>query len=401
MAEPTDEELVAGLTPAEIFAGPGTTQLRRQWRLAHGRDPDTGQPRPVDDLAGDSIAPDQPAEADPVSEPPRPRRWAAWRERRRGRAVTRRAATPSLPTTAPSPPADRSRWAILGVAVLGALVLVIVGVGLNTALGALQDMARSAHIDDAAADLYWIGVDGLIVVAIIAAMILRHDRNARRYALGIVVAFTALSGVLQYLHGLGWTTPNQVTGVVPKLPWPVVAVVALLVIGTIFCGTHLFVYVLRHLFPRALADQRLSPEDPVASEASAAPETATSDSDTGDGSDGESRPEKAEQPLMDAETEREIRKWFAAITVHLILDAGGKPTRSKIAGSFGIADRQAGYVIADVIADREEAAERERQEAALRERVTQMREDALMTDESVLRVNGSAAPGGPAHGSGA
>jgi hypothetical protein len=297
----------------------------------------TTHPAQTPDPAAQVAPPDHPAEADPQA--------ADRRTRRPGR----------------SRGADRSGWAIAGVAILGLLVLVVVGVGLNTALGALQDMARAVHIDPAAADLYWIGVDGLIVVAIIAAMILRHDPAARRYALGVVALFTIASGVLQYLHGLGWTTPDARSGVVPPLPWGVVLVIALLVIGTIFCGTHLFVHVLRYLFPRALADQDEHPSAGIGGASVEGSGGAASDSDTGDGSAGNERPEVG---LLDAETEREVRKWFAAIAVHMILDAGGKPVRAKIARSFGIADRQAGYVIADVVADRDEEAEREAAERA-------------------------------------
>ena len=46
--EPTDDELTAGMAPAEVLAGPGIRELRRRWRIAHGRDPETGTPLPED-----------------------------------------------------------------------------------------------------------------------------------------------------------------------------------------------------------------------------------------------------------------------------------------------------------------------------------------------------------------
>ncbi|GIH69420.1 DUF2637 domain-containing protein [Sphaerimonospora thailandensis] len=249
------------------------------------------------------------------------------------------------------PVSVRSTWAVLGVGVLGLLVLAIVAVGLHTALGPLRDTALAAHLEPEAAKLYWIGVDGLIVVAIIAAMILRHDRKARRYALGIVGLFTIASGVLQYLHGLGWTTPDRVSGVMPPLPWPVVVVVAGLVIGTVFCGTHLFVYVLRQLFPGSPSEQRGHAPGGEGGEAS--------------GAQGGTGPERPEQggPL-DPETEREIRKWFAAVAVGLLLENGVKPKRKTLATHFGISERQVGYVIADVERERDAAAERTAAQAA-------------------------------------
>ncbi|WP_433414986.1 hypothetical protein ACQP1V_36145 [Microtetraspora malaysiensis] len=238
----------------------------------------------------------------------------------------RRIAPVKPPRPVPAP--VRSRWAIVGVGVLGALVLAIVAVGLHTALGPLRDTALAAHIEPAAARLYWIGVDGLIVIAIIAAMILRHDPTARRYALTIVGLFTVASGVLQYLHGLGWTTPNPVSGVMPPLPWGVVAVVAALVIGTIFCGTHLFVYVLRQLFPRVLADRSGTPtEEP-----------------SGD--------RMEDEPPAEGPDPNEV----ARLVYAACLDAGVKLSRAKLAEVGQISERQAGYVKTDVEIERVEAA---------------------------------------------
>ncbi|MFB4276022.1 hypothetical protein ACBJ59_12060 [Nonomuraea sp. MTCD27] len=305
-------------------------------------------PEPTDDELTD-----QPADTDPEGtgqEPvkvPRERRVNAWRDRRKAARAARRGPRPRT--------ADRSRWAIAGVVALALLVLVIVVVGLSVSLGPLRDTALAVHIDPTAASLWWIGVDGLVVVAIIAAVVLRHDPWARWYALGVVAFFTAASGLLQFLHGLGLTAPDQAAGGDPTLPKAVVALVAALVIGTIFCATHLLVYVLRHLFPNAMGDQPKHPAAGGEKTSEEAPEQRSTDSDTEDGSADNDRPEP---PALDPETDREVRKWFAACAVHLILDAGGKPTRAGIARSFGIADRQAGYVIADVVADREEAAER-------------------------------------------
>ncbi len=400
LREPTDEELVAGMTPAEVLAGPGITQLRREWRLAHGRDPDTGLLLVDEEDA--AAAPDHPAEADPgpAGQPPaktpnepKQRRINEWWDRHQAARAKRRMPHPVAP--------DRSGWAILGVIALAILVLLIVAVGLSVSLGPLRDTALVVHIDPTAANLWWIGVDGLVVVAIIAAVVLRHDPWARFYALGVVAFFTGASGLLQYLHGLGLTAPDRLSGGDPQLPKAVVALVAALVIGTIFCATHLLVYVLRHLFPRALADQARSSADGSIEAPAEALKKINRDSDSGDGPPEDGRSETTEQPLLDPETDREIRKWFAACAIHLIIEAGGKPSRAKIAGSFGIADRQAGYVISDVIADREEAAEHEREQAALRERLKQMPEDALLTDGALARINGSGSTGRSEKGHGA
>ncbi|MDH2424709.1 hypothetical protein [Sphaerisporangium sp. TRM90804] len=247
---------------------------------------------------------------------------------------------------------SRTGWDTAAVIALAVGVLVIVAVGLRVGMGALEDSALAAHIDAEAAGLYWIGVDGLIVVAIIAALVLRNVPGARRYCLGVVAFFTTASGLLQYLHGLGWFTPDRVTGSVRPLPWGVVLVIALLVIGTIFCGTHLFVHVLRHMFPGS------PPEQAVQSIT-----TPTTEHPADSGKDLDDHHPKGGP--ADSDTEREVRKWFAAVAVGLLIDAGAKPVRKRLAQEFGIAERQAGYVIADVIREREEAAERVAKQAAI------------------------------------
>lgn len=252
------------------------------------------------------------------------------------------------PRAAPATP-SRSNWDVVAVAVLAVLVMAIVGVGLRVGMGALQDAATAVHIEDEAAKLYWIGVDGLIVVAIVAALVLRHDRAARNYCLAVVGLFTAASGAIQYLHGLGWFTPNPVSRIIDPLPWGVVLLVAFLVIGMIFCATHLFVHTLRRLFPGTQVDQA----EPAA-ETPAAEVVAHGSAQT---SNAPSHPIQGGQ--LSPDDDREVRKWFAAVAVGLLLDNEAKPNRARLARDFGISDRQAGYVIADVKRERELAAERE------------------------------------------
>lgn len=374
-APPEAPENACSTLPDETPADHGVPLLRRAWRRFAGHD---ASARPVEPDHLDEADPVPAVQPAPTAAPaPEPRRVNEWAQRRQAERDARR--------TTHRPVADRSGWAIAGVVVLGVLVLAIVAVGLSVSLGPLRDTALAVHIDPTAASLWWIGVDGLVVVAIIAAVVLRHDPWARWYALGVVAFFTAASGLLQYMHGRGLTAPDQSPGGDPALPWEVVALVAALVIGTIFCATHLFVYVLRHLFPTALLDQaqqapRISLED-----APKTPKKIVGDSDTRDGSGDGGRSEQPTDPL-DTETEREVRKWFAACAVHLILDAGGRrPSRAAIAGSFGIADRQAGYVIADVEADREERAARQAELDAARTRD----EDRA---QPVNAINGSPAP---------
>lgn len=163
----------------------------------------------------------------------------------------------SIPTTdAPS----GANWArTLAVASLVAVVVGIIVVAFRGSWGSLRDAALAAHFDRDAADLYPFAVDGLLIVAILAAVLLRHDRGARRYCLGIIATYTGASWLINFLHGLGQFATDPATGVRPGPPWYVVVVIASLVIGSIFLGSHLLVFVWRHVFPTATPAAPLTP----------------------------------------------------------------------------------------------------------------------------------------------
>ena len=146
-------------------------------------------------------------------------------------------------------PLRSSAGRTLAVVALVAVVVGIIAVAFRGSWGALRDAALAAHFDPSAASLYPWGVDGLLVVAIIALVLLRHDRGARWYCLGIIAGYTGASWLLNFLHGLGTFTPDPKTHARPVPPWPVVVVIASLVIGSIFLGSHLLVHVWRHVFP--------------------------------------------------------------------------------------------------------------------------------------------------------
>lgn len=139
-------------------------------------------------------------------------------------------------------------------AVLGVLVAGIVAVAFRGSWGALRDAALAAHFDRAAAVLYAFGVDGVIVVGVVAALVLRHQRGSRRYCLTVVGAYTGASWLLNFLHGIGMFATDPATGMRPTPPWYIVIVIASLVIGSIFLGSHLLVHVLRYLFPGEAGD---------------------------------------------------------------------------------------------------------------------------------------------------
>ena len=143
-----------------------------------------------------------PAPAAPAELSPEPqRRFNEWAARRR---------------TAPDATIRRlSRGGIAAVSVLGVLLLGIIGVAFRGSWTAHRDAALAAHFDNVGADLYPFAPDGLIVIALIAAMVLRHDRSARAYALSIVGLYTLSSYMINQWHGLGWFTPAKPSGPPP------------------------------------------------------------------------------------------------------------------------------------------------------------------------------------------
>jgi hypothetical protein len=154
-------------------------------------------------------------------------------------------------------------------AVLGIVTVVIgiIAVAFRGSWGALRDAALAAHFERSAADLYPWGVDGLMVVAIIALVLLRDDRRVRWYCLGIIGSYTVASWYINFLHGLGMFAVDPATGTRPVPPWYVVFVIASLVIGSIFLGSHLLVHVWLRLFPTTAPDEAPEPVNQAGTEA--------------------------------------------------------------------------------------------------------------------------------------
>ncbi len=129
------------------------------------------------------------------------------------------------------------------VAAVGLLTAVPIAVGFIVSWGALRDAALAAHTGRGAARLYPVGVDGLIAVALVAALVLRHDRQASRYCLAVLAAFTASSLVLNIAHGQGAIVPGR------PMAWQLGALVSAQAVAAIGFGCHLLVHVLRAWFP--------------------------------------------------------------------------------------------------------------------------------------------------------
>ncbi|MET9568018.1 DUF2637 domain-containing protein [Streptomyces virginiae] len=140
-------------------------------------------------------------------------------------------------------------------------LVVVVGMAFRVSWNALRDVARAIGADGTAANLYPFVVDGLMALALVAALVLTGD--ARRFALRVLAAYTLASLVLNYVHGLvpalhgesvdwgrlaDWDPAN----------WALVLLATSLPVGSIYFGSDLVAKVLHHRPPTHPAE----PESP-------------------------------------------------------------------------------------------------------------------------------------------
>ncbi|WP_371593069.1 DUF2637 domain-containing protein [Streptomyces virginiae] len=129
-----------------------------------------------------------------------------------------------------------------------ALVLVV-GMAFRVSWNALRDVARAIGADGTAATLYPFVVDGLMALALVAALVLTDE--ARRFALRVLAAYTLASLVLNYVHGLlpelhaesiDWTRLADWD----PANWALVLLATSLPVGSIYFGSDLVAKVLHH-----------------------------------------------------------------------------------------------------------------------------------------------------------
>ncbi|MFB6860482.1 DUF2637 domain-containing protein [Streptomyces virginiae] len=131
-------------------------------------------------------------------------------------------------------------------------LVVVVGMAFRVSWNALRDVARAIGADGTAANLYPFVVDGLMALALVAALVLTDD--ARKFALRVLAAYTLASLVLNYVHGLvpalhgesvdwgrlaDWDPAN----------WALVLLATSLPVGSIYFGSDLVAKVLHHQPP--------------------------------------------------------------------------------------------------------------------------------------------------------
>lgn len=224
--------------------------------------------------------------------------------------------------------------------VLAILLAAVIAVAFRGSWTSQSDAATAAHFDSWGAFLYPFAPDGLIVLALVGAVVLRHKPGPRFYCLAVVVLFTITSYVVNHLHGMGtfvMVGEGASAALAKPLDWRVVGLIAGQLVGSIAFGSHILMHVFRHLFPEAL-DGAVRTIAVPATVAEAPRDTSG---------------HPAEGVPADPEEAKEIRKQFAAITVRMLLENNIKPTRKRLAIDYGISERQVSYVIADVERERD------------------------------------------------
>ncbi|WP_148668106.1 DUF2637 domain-containing protein [Streptomyces sp. WAC05950] len=137
--------------------------------------------------------------------------------------------------------------------VLLVLALVaVVGMAFRVSWNALRDVARAIGADTTAAWLYPFVVDGLMALALVAALVLTGD--ARKFALRVLASYTLASLVLNYVHGLVPDLHSQSIGWSRLAEgdwtnWALVLLATSLPVGSIYFGSDLVAKVLHHRPP--------------------------------------------------------------------------------------------------------------------------------------------------------
>ncbi|MEU8380609.1 DUF2637 domain-containing protein, partial [Streptosporangium sp. NPDC048865] len=276
--------------------------------------------------AGRADGYEHPTPDHPVEGESRPSLWARFTARLRD--TDRPDETPAPPVehrpeapkqtgrTAPGP-AVQSTAARRIAFTLAGLLAVVIGVAFRGSWTAHSDGAKAAHFDNWGAWLYPFAPDGLIVLALVGAVVLRHQRRPRIYCLGVVALFTVTSYVVNHLHGLGKFEMVGDPGVLktPLDPW-VVGLIALQLVGAIAFGSHILMHVFRHLFPEALDIH----EKPVVAQPVAAVAESAGPVEMSDPQAVQDDPERAEADAYE----------FAKLVYAACLDGGVKLSQAKL-----------------------------------------------------------------------
>jgi hypothetical protein len=136
-----------------------------------------------------------------------------------------------------------------GRAALVLALVVVVGMAFRVSWNGLRDIANAIGADHTAATLYPFVVDGLMALALVAALVLVGDD--RKFALKVLSTYTAASLVLNYVHGLvpalhGATVEWGRLAEWDPANYALVLLATSLPVGSIYFGSDLVAKVLHH-----------------------------------------------------------------------------------------------------------------------------------------------------------
>ncbi|MFJ2645951.1 DUF2637 domain-containing protein [Streptomyces sp. NPDC087420] len=139
---------------------------------------------------------------------------------------------------------NRTAKTLLVLALVG-----VVGMAFRVSWNALRDVARAIGADATGATLYPFVVDGLMALALVAALVLVGDD--RRFALRVLAAYTIASLVLNYVHGLvpalhGQSVDWGQLADWDPANWALVLLATSLPVGSIYFGSDLVAKVLHY-----------------------------------------------------------------------------------------------------------------------------------------------------------
>lgn len=147
--------------------------------------------------------------------------------------------------------------ALVALILLTSAVATIVIIGFLGSYGPLRDAFLAVHQSPAAASRDPWAVDGLIAIAVAAAIWLKNNPIAHGYAVGVGAITTAASLLLNFLHGCGVIRPGgQTSGPLHPL---LVLIITSLPVGAIGFGSHLLIACVRNFrfrVPRTAGESR-------------------------------------------------------------------------------------------------------------------------------------------------
>lgn len=163
---------------------------------------------------------------------------------------------------------------------LGTLISIVLGAAFWASFPALLGAGSAVGLPDDGAYAFAIVPDVATAVALLAGVVLRHDRLARRLALASLVVFGAASATFNASAALGVTPHGLVSERVAGLPVALSLGIALTPVAGVVLASDLVVRVVANLWP-TVAAVSVPPKRPASVAAAEPKESKASESKAG------------------------------------------------------------------------------------------------------------------------